>query len=114
MRKRLRALGINKSFAFTGCVHAIKDDSSEPRRIMVKDLRYKGVLIEHHVWLHIGESYRSLDIRVGDFLRFKSRIIFYLRRKLIQRYYAAWEYGLDTPTRIEKLTIDDYKKTIKK
>ena len=113
MRKRLKSLGVHKMVVLTGVVYKIEEGTApKERKIMVKDIRFKGKTIEDHLWLHIGQAYAQLDIKESDYIRFKSRIQIYVRRNLLRSHkhvhYAAVEYGVGTPIRIEKITKEEH------
>ena len=111
MRKKLKRMGVGKIFSFTGKIAKAFKSQSEPKRYLIKDVRYKGKPITDHVWLHHGEDFSSLKLEIDDYIRFKSRIITYGRINKFNPRLKIMDYGLSNPIYMEKIDEETHFQT---
>lgn len=108
MRFRLKNMGIGKTYSFTALVSKFEQTGNSKKKMLITDIRHKGVFITDHLWILIGDDFSSLKLEVGCYIRFKSRIIMYQKRKNFTAHGWRVDYGLSHPVYMEVITEDEH------
>lgn len=72
MRYKLKKMGIGKTYSFTGFVSKFEQTGNSKKKMLITDIRHKGVFVTNHLWILLGDDYSSLNLEVGYYIRFKS------------------------------------------
>lgn len=108
MRFKLKNMGIGKTYSFTALVSKFEQTGNSKKKMLITDIRHKGVFITDHLWILIGDDFSSLKLEVGCYIRFKSRIIMYQKRKSFTAHGWRVDYGLSHPVYMVVITKDEH------
>ena len=108
MRHKLKSMGIGKTYSFTALVSKFEQTGNNKKKMLLTDIRHKGEFITSHLWLLLGEDFSSLNLEVGFYIRFKSRITMYRRKKNFTSHGWLVDYGLSHPVYMEVITEDEH------
>ena len=109
MRCKLKHPRKDCFYSFTGYVRNPSMKIRGVRAILVSNVRLKGRKVTSHVWLKLGESFCSLNIKPGMFIRFKSRVVMYSKTKRNKNNTGQLvDYGLSNPIYVEIITKEEH------
>jgi hypothetical protein len=102
---------IRSTFTAAFIRHGTKSSFGHPRQtVLFKDVRDRdGKIVADHLWFNLTKGFQSLQLEMGDLVRFDARVKTYVkgyrgRRDDVFDAPIERDYKLSHPTKLEKLS----------